>query len=277
MVSSAAIEMIEASVPAQVRYINAEWKARDESPRIGSRESRRAATSFQNVRVHDARPRLEAGALSIDRNGFTLTTNPTAVTDFRDEEQIESIYHREMERLVEGVTGAHRAFARSHLIRTEKPIDFNDGYARFVHCDYNMKRLVEMSETVLETHGVEPQKNWRYVWYNTWQPFDHKVENNPLAFIDWESLPLDDVIDYYYTGRGQDSLVAAPVYSNTHKWCYFPNMTTDEVIVLKQMDGRDGDRSVYCPHTSFDFLEQVEDSLPRRSVETRLLAVFEDA
>ena len=60
--SSAAIEIIEASVPAQVRYINAEWKARDESPRIGSRESRRAATSFQDVRVHDARPRLEAGA-----------------------------------------------------------------------------------------------------------------------------------------------------------------------------------------------------------------------
>ena len=127
--SSAAIEIIEASVPAQVRYINAEWKGRDESPRIGSRESRRAATSFQDVRVHDARPRLEAGALSIDRNGFTLTTNPTAVTNFRDEEQIEGIYHREMERLVEGVTGAHRAFARSHLIRTEKPIDFNDRYA----------------------------------------------------------------------------------------------------------------------------------------------------
>ena len=54
-------------------------------------------------------------------------------------------------------------------------------------------------------------------------------------------------------------------------------MTTDEVIILKQMDGRDGDRSVYCPHTSFDFLEKVEDSLPRRSLETRLLAVFEDA
>ena len=274
--SSAAIETIEESVPAKVRYINAEWKARDESPHIGSRESRRAATSFQDVRVHDARPRLEAGKLSIEGNGFTLTTHKTDVIDFRNESEIERIYHREIERLIERVTGAHRAFARSHLIRTEKPVDFNDGYARFVHCDYNMKRLVEMSETVLETHGVEPKKDWRYVWYNTWQPFDNPVENNPLAFIDWESLPMDDVIDYYYTGRGQDSLVAAPVYSATHKWCYFPEMTTDEVIVMKQMDGRAGSRSVYCPHTSFDYLGQEDGSLPRRSIETRLLAVFVD-
>ena len=73
-----------------------------------------------------------------------------------------------------------------------------------------------------------------------------------------------------------DSLVAAPVYSDAHKWCYFPDMTTREVIVLKQMDGRPGARSVYCPHTSFDFLDQREGTLPRRSIETRLLAVFEE-
>jgi hypothetical protein len=274
-VSNAAFEMMEESVPAKVRYINADWKDRDESPRIGSRESRRGATSFQDVQVHDARPRLEAGELNLDHNGFTLTQHESAMGDFRDDEVVERIYHREMEALLCRVTGADHAFARSHLVRTEKPIDFNDGYARFVHCDYNMKRLHEMSAAVLETHGIEPQKNWEYVWYNTWQPFDNPVENNPLAFIDWESLPMDDVIDYYYTGRNNDSLVAAPVYSAAHKWCYFPEMTTNEVIVLKQMDGRSGDRSVYCPHTSFDYIGDDVGPLPRRSIETRLLTVFE--
>jgi hypothetical protein len=274
-VSSAAFEMMEESVPAKVRYINADWKDRDESPRIGSRESRREATSFQDVQVHDARPRLEAGELNLDHNGFTLTQHESAMVDFRDDEVVERIYHREMEALLCRVTGADHAFSRSHLVRTEKPIDFNDGYARFVHCDYNMKRLHEMSAAVLETHGVEPQKNWEYVWYNTWQPFDNPVENNPLAFIDWESLPMVDVIDYYYTGRNIDSLVAAPVYSAAHKWCYFPEMATNEVIVLKQMDGRSGDRSVYCPHTSFDYIGDDVGPLPRRSIETRLLTVFE--
>ena len=158
--NSSISELAEQTVPAKVRYINAEWKAKVDSPRIGSRESRRANTSFQDVRVHDARPRLEAGELTLDKNGFTLTQHNSAVANFRADNELELVYHNEMEALIQRVTGASHAFARSHLIRTEKPIDFNDGYARFVHCDYNMKRLQEMSEAVLETHGVEPKKDW---------------------------------------------------------------------------------------------------------------------
>ena len=48
---------------------------------------------------------------------------------------------------------------------------------------------------------------------------------------------------------------------------------TDEVIILKQMDQRP-DRVVYCPHTSFDNPTAKEGTPPRRSIETRVLAVF---
>ncbi len=261
-------------IPAQVRYVNAEWKDRAEIPRIGSRETRRANTAFQDVQMRDARPMLAAGECELDVCGFTLTRFANGIRDFRDEDEVKRSYYPGIERLVERTTGAHRAFVRSHLIRTETPVDFNDGYARFVHCDYNVKRLVEMSEAVLEQHGVEPQPNWDYVWYNTWQPFDNPAIRNPLSFIDWRSLPADDVIDYYYTGRNQDSLVAAPVYNPDHRWYYFPDMTPDEILVFKQMDGRPG-VSVYCPHTSFDIPSLPEDVPPRRSIEMRMLAVFE--
>jgi len=262
------------AVPAKVRYVNAEWKGREEIPRIGSRETRRANTSVQDILVHDIRADHAAGETSLERSGFTLEKHKTAVRDFRDEAHVADVYYREIEDVVARVTGAHRVFARSHLIRTETPIDFNDGYARFVHCDYNMKRLEEMSEAVLAQYGVEPRPNWVYAWFNTWQPFDHPAINNPLAFIDWQTLPEDDVIDYFYTGRNQDSLVAAPVYNPDHRWCYFPDMTPDEILVFKQMDGR-RINSVYCPHTSFDVPNTPEDSPPRRSCEGRLLAVFE--
>lgn len=260
-------------VDAQVRYINAEWRDKDESPRIGSRESRRANTSFQPIKVHNARPRFDGGEINLDQNGFTLSSNRATVSDFRDEDEVQAKYHPQMVDLIKRVTGADHAFARGHLIRTEKPIDFNDGYARFVHCDYNMARLEEMSHELLELHGVAPQKNWKFAWFNTWQPFDNPAYHNPLTCIDWESLPEGDVIDYYYTGRNRDSKVAAPIYSPDHRWCYFPNMTTEEVLVLKQMDGRP-DRSYYCPHVSFDNKSVSEDLPPRRSIETRLMAVF---
>jgi len=196
---------------AAVRYLDAAWRDRAETPRIGSRESRRANTSFHNVTVHDARPRLAAGQIDLDRSGFTLTQHRTSVTDFRNADAVAESYYSEMKELVCRVTGASRALVRSHLVRTEKRVDFNDGYARFVHCDYNVARLGEMAHELLARDGVMPQENWTYAWYNTWQPFDHQVQNNPLAFIGWGSLPLPDVIDYFYTGHNQDSLVAAPV------------------------------------------------------------------
>ena len=265
----------ERSVSARVRYINGEWKTRSDSPRIGSRESRRAATSFQDVKIYDVRPDLSAGTISLDKSGFTLTENITKVDNFRNEKEVAETYYAEMMSLIRRVPGAEQAFVLHHLIRTETPTSFNDGYARFVHCDFNVRRLVQMSEELLRSNKVDPQENWSYAWYNTWQPFDNVVENNPLAFINSESLPLDDVIDYYYTGNGCDNLVAAPIYNPEHKLCYFPRMSPQEVIIIKQLDSRP-DRSVYCPHTSFDDHTAVDGVPPRRSIETRLLAVFED-
>ena len=260
---------------AKVRYVNAEWRDRDETPRIGSRESRRANTSFQDAIIHDARPRLAAGDVDLARSGFTLAENHTKVADFHDEDDVAARYYPEMEALICRVTGASRAIAKSHLIRTEKPVDFNDGYSRFVHCDYNMDRLEDMTHELLARDGITPRDSWTYAWYNTWQPFDHQVQNNPLAVIDWQSLPLLDVIDYYYTGRGRDSLVAAPVHNPDHRFWYFPLMETSEVLVFTQLNQQPG-QAIYCPHTSFDVPGAAEDSLPRRSVETRLLAIFED-
>ena len=169
------------TVDAKVRYINAEWRDMDEAPRIGSKESRHANTSFQEIKVHNARPRFEAGEINIDQNGFTLSENHATVADFRNDDEVRAKYHPQMQALIEKLTGADQTFVYNHLVRTEKPIDFNDGYARFVHCDYNMARLEEMSHDLLEKHGVTPEKNWNFAWFNTWQPFDNPAYHNPLT------------------------------------------------------------------------------------------------
>ncbi|MDE0808773.1 MAG: CmcJ/NvfI family oxidoreductase [Alphaproteobacteria bacterium] len=265
---------VAVTVPTKVRYINAEWRHKSESPRIGSKESRRANTAYQNVEVHNARPRIAFGEIGLDQTGFALSTNKTTCTDFRDSDVIKRDYLPEMRDLVCRLTGASAAYHYSHLVRTEKPVNFNDGYARFVHCDYNVRRIEEMSLGVLKDHGIAVKEGQKFAWFNTWQPFDNPAINNPLAFIDANTLPREDVIDYFYTGNNRDSLVAAPIYSPDHRWCYFPEMTTEEVIVLKQMDQRPG-RVVYCPHTSFDNPLVGDDAPPRRSIETRIVAVFD--
>ena len=43
------------SIAAEVRYLNEEWGTRNDTPSIGSRETRRANTSKKQVRISDAR------------------------------------------------------------------------------------------------------------------------------------------------------------------------------------------------------------------------------
>ena len=54
-------------VPTKVRYINADWKHKDVAPKIGSKESRREHTAYQDVLIEDARPHLENGKLGLNK------------------------------------------------------------------------------------------------------------------------------------------------------------------------------------------------------------------
>jgi hypothetical protein len=155
-------------IATQVRYINSEWKHSPQSPRIGSKESRRANTSFQDVTITDARARFANREIELDRSGFTLSSNDTDFTDFKDADRIRQHYYPQMAELVCALSGAQAAYAYGHLVRTETPTDFNDGYARFVHCDYNIRRLQEMSEGVLTNHEQPVRPGSTYVWFNTW-------------------------------------------------------------------------------------------------------------
>jgi hypothetical protein len=134
-----------------------------------------------------------------------------------------------------------------------------------------------MALDLLARRGLESEPDATYVWYNTWQPFDHAVYQNALAMLDVRSLRPDDVIDYRYSGYAGEgnrgALVAAPVYNPDHRWFYYAEMEPTEVLLSKQADARPG-HTRQVPHTSFVDPDQPEDVPPRRSIETRILAIF---
>ena len=273
------------SLRAELRYVNPEWKDADDIPEIGSRETRRANTSRRTVTIGDARAASgdtsETTDFGLDTSGFTLRaielpadarippgTPPGA-------KRAPKPYLEAMLDLVRRVSGASATYFFADLVRTEDQRDFNTGYARFVHCDYNARNLEAMSTNLLRRRGVEPTPGLTYAWYNTWQPFDHRVEQNALAMLDVRSLAEDDIVAYRYTGYdGAGGLVAAPVYNPDHRWWFYPDMTPDEVLLTKQLDARP-DRAAQCPHTSFVDETRSADTPPRRSVEVRILAVFD--
>ena len=274
------------TVQAQVRYLRDEWRQRRGIPEIGDRESRRANTAKHMVAINDARPALERGEIDLDANGFALLRHVSSVGDFRDDAEVKTVYYPEMIALAKAATGAQEVLVIQHLLRTEDRTDFNKAYARFLHCDYSMNDAQAAAERLLAKRGV-PLADYRhrhFAWYNAWQPFDHPARRNPLALVDAASVPLADLMDYRYTGysaksadaqgaaTGFDSKSSMPARNAAHRFYYVPNMATDEVLLFKQLDTRR--RGGACPHTSFDDPGSPLDAPPRRSIETRLMAVF---
>ena len=260
-----------ASVNAEVRYLNTEWKGRPEAPRIGDRTSRRANTAKRTVAIEDARG-LD---LELDAAGFVLTRHGSAVEDFHDTALVRDAYYGEVGEVVRRMTGADAVFVYSHTIRTEDTSDFNVAYARFVHCDYSLARADERRRSALEKHRgeLDPARRWEFAWYNTWQPIEREVRKNPLAVIDSSTLARGDVVDYFYTGYGKDGKSSMPVRNPDHEFYYFSDMATDELLFIKQLDSRP-DRASLCPHTSFDDPTSDPNAPPRRSIEVRMMAVF---
>ena len=260
-------------VPTQVRYLAARWGETNELPRIYDRDSRRANTEKVDVLVRNARD--IADKISVDVNGFELLDYTSPITDFEDADDVTEVYRPAIAEFVRSVTGADEVFITNHLIRTEDKSDFNKAYARFVHCDYSLKTARSASLNLLKNRklDVSQYEEAEFAWFNTWQPFDHPVQENPLAVLDASTIQEDDIVDYIYGGTGKSNTSSMPLYSEDHQFYYFKNMLPNEVILIKQLDTRAG-RSRVSPHTSFIDPDSPSNALPRRSIEVRMMAVF---
>ena len=264
------------SVSARIRYLSPDWRGRTELPRIFSRETRRAVTRFYDVRIEDARPLQEKGELDLDTNGFILVQHAAGVEDFQDPAEVSRAYYPRIEALVQRLTGASQVVVSHHVIRTEDTSSFNQAYARYVHCDFSEARAREMSNKLMVERRLcsKPEtEQYDYAWYNTWQPIDREVQQNPLTLIDASSLESDDIVEYTFGESDSGGVASMPFYSSKHRHYYFPRMQTDELIVLKQLDTRPRTAS-QCPHTSFHDPRARDDALRRRSIEARLMCVF---
>jgi hypothetical protein len=101
------------------------------------------AHEAHRVRIHDMRP--IQSQISLDREGFALLEQRSAVQDFWDEDQIRRIYYPEAEQLIASATGASRVFIFDHTLRRRIPgvIDRSRDAPRqpatYVHVDHTAK------------------------------------------------------------------------------------------------------------------------------------------
>ena len=266
-----------------------------------------AQWSNEEVVVRNAR--LEE-PFHLDVQGFEFHKCSTsmAYADFFQEENILQRYHAEIVDLIKKSTGAKHVIPFDHNIRSatgkssEKEIK---GGAKvqspggLVHNDYTITggpmRYEQLSQPPkvndsIKKEGMKPTipeevyevgKKGRWAIINAWRNIrDKHVEVYPFALMDARTASEKDlcVFEIHYADRIGENYFAAS--SPDHRWYYYPQMTRDEVILLKQWDSdgwlHGGSRANFTLHSAFKDPSSPEDGEDRVSCEVRCICIWDE-
>jgi hypothetical protein len=239
------------------------------------RRRRTGTLDSRPMTIHSGRPL--ADTFSLDRHGFVFVEHKTAVKDFFDRQQLESVYYPEVERLIKSASGAARVVLFDHTLRSG---DESEREARLIrepvlsaHNDYTEwsgpQRVRDLLPDEAETLLAQ-----RFAIIQVWRAINQPIESNPLALADASTIANEDLLlaERRYPNRvGQTYRLR---YNPAHRWFYFPKMRRDEALVFKVFDSAKDGRARFTPHTSFDDPSSPPDAPPRQSIEARALAFF---
>ncbi len=256
-------------------------------------------------------------------NGFELQSRPLerANLDFLDQTQVVQDYYPECARVIEQATGA-RAFAFDHNVRSaqdkqsEKRIQGGQQVQEplhLVHGDYTLtsapQRLRDLAqppgvndtlrtvlgenETLVSNAMVQRalENGGRFAIVNLWRNIANEpVATHPLALCDSQTVHPEDLIvfEIHYQDRIGENYFAK--HADRHAWYYFPEMTRDEALLIKQWDsagplartdGKRGDASEGGGSSTFSFHSAFEDPATppnapdRKSIEVRCIVIYD--
>jgi len=275
------------------------------------------------MQVHDARLLGGAERPSAAHNGFELLQRPLLHTDldFLDDAKVCSEYYPQCADAIRDATGAAHVIPFDHNVRSAAGYKANrqsKGGARvgrpehITHGDYTLhsgpQRLRMLSEPPSMTDTlrdfVEPGQgvvdpalvdrglaaDGRFALINVWRNIAHEpVASHPLALCDAQTVRPEDLVvfELHYADRIGENYFTK--HSSRHRWYYYPEMTRDEALLIKQWDSAgtlarsdgaraDGDdQEAPCTfnfHSAFADPSTPQDAPDRQSIEVRCLLVY---
>ena len=230
----------------------------------------------RRLAVRDMRP--IAGNLSLERNGFVLLTEPTAVTDFYDPDEVHRVYYPEIKKLVQRLTGAAEVLVFGEVARSDSGSTPDGRQPSFgAHVDYGYRTVRDMIGRMMGPEAAAPWLAGRYMLMNLWRPIT-TVERTPLALCDASRVAEGDLNESEIRGGLNDpnrpSMFGFNLaYNPAHRWFYAPLMRPDEILAFKLFDS-DASRIQWTGHTAFELPAVRPDAPPRESMEIRTISLF---
>jgi hypothetical protein len=231
-----------------------------------------------SVEVHDARRALPA--TDLDREGFVLLEQPSAVDDFYDDDALQNTYHGELIALIKATTGAQRVEVfddtrRSASIATQQARGIREP-ANIVHNDYTAasgpRRLRDFFAGAPEE--AEALRQRRFAIINAWRPINGPVYDQPLVLCDASTLADGDLVAMERRAEERIGELQVALFNPGQRWYYYPRMRPEEILLFKTYDSAEDGRARFTPHSSFADPAAPPDAPARESLETRCLVFF---
>jgi hypothetical protein len=213
--------------------------------------------------------------LSLDKQGFQLTRQETAVRDFYDQDEVKATYYPEVERLLKEATGAEKVVVFDHQVRNLELAKRGEKnareYGKAVHNDYTAKSGPRRVRDHLPPVEADERLQHRFAEINVWRPIRGPIESTPLAVCDSSSIDPKDFVPSDLVYRDKVGETYRFTYNPNHRWFYFPRLERNEVILLKCYDSKEDGRARFTAHSAFEDPTSAPDAAPRESIEVRAL------
>jgi len=199
---------------------------------------------------------------------------------------LDAVYPGEIAALVKSLTGADDVLVVSPPVLRKTKAEVGSTHqprAADVHTDWSPAN----AEYTARQRADGREAYSRCIFVNVWRALSPPPQDWPLAVVDARTVGADEGVPYpmVIVDKIPETLPMVPqpshfieganfCYNPGHRWCYFRDMKIDEVLVFKLYDSdrHRGSQSWRCPHTAF--LNEVEGSVPRESVEVRTICYF---
>jgi len=240
------------------------------------------------VLIRNGRPLQET--FTLDRHGFVIARRPTQIADFTDKAEVDARCPGEVVGIVQQLTGATRVAPLGWVLRRPAPTSTDvQPPAADVHVDMTHERAHRLAQRLYAEAVPGGPGFKRFIASSLWRCFSEPPQDWPLTVCDAASVdPGEGVpntlvrVPVLPEGAalteelpGEEGLPAAYVFhfSPRHRWWYFPDMTRDEVMLIKFHDS-DHSRAWRVPHSAFRDPTRPA-ARARESIEFRTVAYFE--
>lgn len=276
------------------------------------------------LNIHNARLLQGNARHTLAKNGYELLARPTSIEgiDFFDHQQVVKKYYPQCVEIVRAFTGG-QVFAFDHNVRSAVGKQAKQriaggqqvqGPAQIVHGDYTLtsapqrlRDLTKPPKTNDTLRGVVLQEGQslirpdaaarvlaaggRFAIINVWRNIAKEpVATHPLALCDAQTVSPEDLVvfEIHYQDRVGENYFAR--HSPRHQWFYYPQITPDEALLIKQWDsagplarsqGAKGDASnpqapcTFSFHSAFEDPSTPPDAPDRWSIETRCFVLYD--